>query len=60
MAKRPTRSLFLGSRFGLLMAAWDGYRVSVGFRPILPKCYANRRDENALFHAMVGEFVPPS
>src|SRR5207245_9354503 len=28
---------FFGLRFVLLMAAWDGYRVPVGFRLILPK-----------------------
>jgi hypothetical protein len=28
---------FFGLRFCLLMAAWDGYRLPVGFRLILPK-----------------------
>jgi hypothetical protein len=32
---------FFGLRFALLMAAWDGYRVPVGFRLILPKRHAN-------------------
>jgi hypothetical protein len=31
---------FFGLRFSLLMAAWDGYRLPVGFRLILPKCHA--------------------
>jgi hypothetical protein len=51
---------FFGLRFVLLMAAWDGYRVPVGFRIILPKRYAAYRSENVLFREMVDEFVPPS
>jgi hypothetical protein len=51
---------FFGLRFALLMAAWDGYRVPVGFRLILPKRHTNYRSENVLFREMVGEFVPPS
>ena len=31
---------FLGLRFVLLMAAWDGYRLPVGIRLILPKRHA--------------------
>jgi hypothetical protein len=50
---------FFGLRFVLLMAGWDGYRMPVGFRLILPKCHADYRSENALFRDMVGEFVPP-
>jgi hypothetical protein len=50
---------FFGLRFVLLMAAWDGYRIPVGFRLILPKRHAGYRSENALFREMVGEFVPP-
>lgn len=50
----------LGLRFVLLMAAWDSYRIPVGFRLILPKRHAGYRSENALFREMVGEFVPPS
>jgi hypothetical protein len=51
---------FFGLRFVLLMAAWDGYRVPVGFRIILPKRHAAYRSENVWFREMVGEFVPPS
>ena len=51
---------FFGLRFVLLMAAWDGYRVPVGFRLILPKRHAHYRSENVLLREMVGEFVPPS
>jgi hypothetical protein len=51
---------FFGLRFVLLMAAWDSYRLPVGFRLILPKRHAGYRSENALFREMVGEFVPPS
>ena len=51
---------FFGLRFVLLMAAWDGYRVPVGFRLILPKRHADYRSENALFREMVEVFVPPS
>jgi hypothetical protein len=50
---------FFGLRFALLMAAWDGYRMPVGFRLMLPKRYANYHSENTLFREMVGEFVPP-
>jgi hypothetical protein len=41
------------------MAGWDGYRVPVGFRLILPKRHPAYRTENALFSEMVGEFAPP-
>jgi len=51
---------FFGLRFVLLMAAWDGYRVPVSFRRILPKCHTDYHSENALFRAMVAAFVPPS
>jgi len=50
---------FFGLRFALLMAAWDGYRVPVGFRLILPKRHGGYRSENALFREMVSEFIPP-
>jgi hypothetical protein len=51
---------FFGLRFVLLMAAWDGYRVPVGFRLILPKRHTEEHSENALFREMVSAFVPPS
>src|SRR2546428_357059 len=51
---------FFGLRFVRVMAAWDGYRVPVGFRLILPKRHADYRSENALFREIVGAFVPPS
>jgi hypothetical protein len=50
---------FFGLRFVVLLAAWDGYRVPVGLRLILPKCHAEYRSENMLFREMVEEFVPP-
>jgi len=50
---------FFGLRFVLLMAAWDSYRLPVGFRIILPKRHAAYRSENVLFRAMVETFVPP-
>jgi hypothetical protein len=50
---------FFGLRFVLLMAAWDSYRVPVGFRLILPKRHVGYRSENTLFREMVGTFVPP-
>jgi Transposase DDE domain len=50
---------FFGLRFVLLMAAWDGYRVPVGFRLILPKRHVGYCSENVLFREMVREFVPP-
>jgi Transposase DDE domain len=51
---------FFGLRFVGWMAAWDGSRIPVGVRLILPKRHAHYRSENVLFRAMVGEFVPPS
>jgi hypothetical protein len=51
---------FFGLRFVLLMAAWEGYRVPVSFRLILPKRHAEHCSENGLFREMVAEFVPPS
>jgi hypothetical protein len=51
---------FVGLRFSLLMAAWDGYRFPGGFRLILPKCPPGYHSENALFREMVEEFVPPN
>ena len=50
---------FFGLRFVLVMASWDGYRVPVGFRLIVPKGHTSYRRVNALFRAMVGELVPP-
>jgi len=49
---------FFGMRFVRLRAAWDGYRVLVGFRIILPKHHTAYRNENVVFREMVGEFVP--
>jgi hypothetical protein len=49
-----------GLRFVLVMAAWDGYRVPVSFRLILPKRHAHYRRANALCREMVDAFVPPS
>ena len=51
---------FFGLRFVLLMAAWDGYRIPVGLRLILPKRHAGYRRAHALFRELVSEFVPPS
>jgi hypothetical protein len=51
---------FFGIRFVLLIAAWDGYRIPVGFRLILPKRHRGYQNENALFREMVSEFTPPS
>ena len=51
---------FFGIRFVLLIAAWDGYRIPVGFRVILPKRHAGYQNENALFREMLREFTPPS
>lgn len=41
------------------MAAWDVYRIPVGFRIILPKTHLQYQKENELFREMVVEFVPP-
>ena len=50
---------FLGLRFVLLMAAWDGERLPVSFRLIWPKHPGGYRSENALLRAMGEVFVPP-
>jgi hypothetical protein len=50
---------FLGVRFVLLMAAWDGYRMPVGFRLILPSV-TRLSQRKCLVREMVSEFVPPS
>jgi hypothetical protein len=56
---RKQQPWFFGLRFVLLLAAWDGYRLPVGLRLILPTRHTGYRSENALFREMVGEFVPP-
>jgi len=55
----PYHPWFLGLRFVLVMAAWDGYRVPVGFRLIVPKRHDHSRSENVWCRARVSEFVPP-
>jgi hypothetical protein len=50
---------FFGLRFVLVRAAWDGYRVPVGFRLILPKHHVGDRSEHALFREIVSAFVAP-
>jgi hypothetical protein len=51
---------FFGIRFVLLIAAWDGYRIPVGFRIILPKRHAGYHNDNAVFREMLSEFTRPS
>jgi len=51
---------FFGSRFALLIATWDVYRLPVAFRMIRVKTHPEYRTENALFREMVHRFVPPS
>jgi hypothetical protein len=51
---------FFGIRFVLLIAAWDGYRIPVGFRLMLPKRHGGYQNENTLFRGMLSEFVPPN
>src|SRR5439155_14277105 len=50
---------FFGLRFVLLLAAWDGYRLPVGCRLMLPKRHAGSRSEHAWFRDMVEALVPP-
>jgi len=50
---------FFGSRFVLLMATWDVYRLPVAFRLIRVKTHPEYRTENALFREMVRHFGPP-
>jgi hypothetical protein len=50
---------FLGLRFVLLMAAWEGYRVPGGLRSILPKRPSGDRSEHAVVRDRVEAFVPP-
>ena len=49
---------FFGLRFVLLMAAWDDYRLPVGFRLILPKRHAGYRSEHALFRERWAPLCP--
>jgi len=49
---------FLGLRFVLRLAAWDGERSPVGCRRMRPKRHADDRSENAVLRARVGAFVP--
>ena len=49
---------FLGLRFVLRLAAWDGERSPVGCRRLRPKRHADDRSENAVLRARVGAFVP--
>jgi hypothetical protein len=51
---------FFGIRFALLIANWDQYRLPVAFRLIRPKSHPEYQPENALFRAMVGDFIPPA
>jgi Transposase DDE domain len=51
---------FFGIRFALLIANWDVYRLPVAFRLIRPKRHPAYQPENALFRAMVDDFVPPA
>jgi hypothetical protein len=51
---------FFGIRFALLIANWDVYRLPVAFRLIRPKSHPAYQPENALFRAMVSDFVPPA
>jgi hypothetical protein len=50
---------FFGVRCVLVMAAWDGERVPVGLRLMLPQRHTASHSANALCREMVGEFVPP-
>jgi hypothetical protein len=49
-----------GRRFVLVMAAWDGYRVPVDLRSILPTRHAASRSEHVVCREMVEAVVPPS
>ena len=51
---------FFGMRFALLIANWDVYRLPVAFRLMRPKRHPAYQPENALFRAMVDDFVPPA
>ena len=49
----------LGLRGVLLLAAWDGYRLPVGFRRMRPPRHAGSRRATALLRDMVEACVPP-
>lgn len=51
---------FFGIRFVRLIAAWEGSRVPVGLRLILPQRHPGYQNEKALFRDLVGECIPPS
>jgi len=50
---------FFGIRFVLLAVCWDGYRIPVAVRIILPKNDPDYKKENALFREMVQQTVLP-
>ena len=50
---------FFGIRFVLLMVHWDGYRIPVDFRIVLPKAHHDYKTENQLFREMLKRFKPP-
>jgi hypothetical protein len=50
---------FCGRRCVLLLAAWDGSRLPVGFRRMLPTRHAGDRREHAVLRELVGAFGPP-
>jgi hypothetical protein len=56
---RQQHPWFCGLRFVRLRAAWEGYRLPVGLRLILPKRHPGSRSAHALLREMGGEFVPP-
>ncbi len=48
-----------GIRFIAMCLCWDGYRIPVDFRIILPKTHKNYKKENELFQEMYQNFTPP-
>ena len=51
---------FFGIRFVLLMLHWNGYRIPVDFRIVLPKAHPDYKTENQLFREMLKAFKPPA
>jgi hypothetical protein len=57
---RPPPPWFWGVRFVVVLAAWAGSRVPVGWRLLLPTGHAHERSAQGVVRAMVDACVPPT
>lgn len=58
--KSAPQPWLFGSRFVLVIAHWDGYRLPGAFRLIRPQSQPAYPPENALWRELGGRFVPPA